>query len=161
MSFYELVQTLKAKNPNKLIFVRCGVFFTCIGKDAIIAEKILGLRRTCFSKQICKCGIPALYTEKNLDKLEEKLKNVDYGILIYNEMEEGKFEYNNKKYGLIWEHKGNKIIEEKRKSLNCLECHNNSYESKIELLKLKQEVEKLSREIDEFVEQTKKATTKN
>ena len=76
-------------------------------------------------------------------------------------MEEGKFEYNNKKYGLIWEHKGNKIIEEKRKSLNCLECHNNSYESKIELLKLKQEVEKLSREIDEFVEQTKKATTKN
>ena len=37
------MQTLKAKNPNKLIFVRYGVFFTCIGKDAIIAEKILRL----------------------------------------------------------------------------------------------------------------------
>ena len=161
MSFYDFVQTLKAKNPNKLIFVRCGVFFTCIGKDAIIAEKILGLKRTCFSKQICKCGIPALYTEKNLEKLEEKLKNVNYGILIYNEMKEGEFEYNNKKYGLIWEHKGNELIEEKRKSLNCLECNNNSYKSKIELLKLKQEIEKLSKEIDGFIEQTKKATTKN
>lgn len=156
MSFYNFVQSLKAKNPNKIIFVRCGVFFTCIGKDAIIAEKILRLKRTCFSKQICKCGIPAIYTEKNLDKLEEKLKNVNYGILIYNEMEEGEFEYNDKKYGLIWEHKGNKIIEEKRDCLNCLECNNNSYVTKIELEKMKQEVEKLSKEIDEFYEQIKR-----
>ena len=156
MSFYDFVQTLKAKNPNKLIFVRCGVFFTCIGKDAIIAEKILRLKRTCFSKQICKCGMPAIYTEKNLEKLEEKLKNVDYGILIYNEMEEGDVEYNDKKYGLIWEHKGNKTIEEKRDCLNCLECNSNSYETKIEIEKLKQEVEKLSKEIDEFYEQIKR-----
>jgi len=155
LNFYDFVKAIKVKHPNKIVFVRCGVFFTCIGEDAIIAEKILGLKRTCFSKQICKCGIPALYTEKNLDKLEEKLKNVNYGIVIYNEMERGEFEYNNKKYSLLWEHKGNNLIEEKRKCLNCLECNTNTYEAKMEILKLKEEVEKLSKEINELIDKQK------
>lgn len=152
MNFYDFVKSLKEKHPNKIVFVRCGVFFTCIGEDAIIAEKILGLKRTCFSKQICKCGMPALYTEKNLDKLEEKLKDVNYGIVIYNETERGELEYNNKRYSLLWEHKGNSIIEEKRKCLNCFECNSNSYEIKTEILRLKEEIKKLDNEINDIIQ---------
>ncbi|MEI3392117.1 MAG: hypothetical protein V8R39_03370 [Clostridia bacterium] len=47
-------------------------------------------------------------------------------------------------------------MKKKRDCLNCLECNSNSYETKIELEKLKQEVEKLSKEIDEFYEQIKR-----
>lgn len=156
MNFYDFVKSIKTKNPNKIVFVRCGVFFTCLGEDAIIAEKILGLKRTCFSKQICKCWIPAIDTKKTLDKLEEKLKNVNYGVVIYNQVEEGEFEYNNKKYDLIWEHEGNEIIEEKRKALNCFDCYSNYLKREIEILKLKDEVEKLSKEINEFVAEEEK-----
>ena len=127
MSFYEFVKMLKKINPNKIVFVKCGVFFSCIGADAIIAEKVLNLKRTCFSKQICKCGLPVLYIRNNIDKLEEKVKDTGYGIIIYDEMEGGEFEYKDKKYGVLWEHKGDCIIEEKRKCTNCLECKNNVY----------------------------------
>lgn len=153
MSFYEFVRSLKSKNPNSIIFVRCGAFFTCIGEDAIIAENVLGLKRTCFSKQKCKCGIPAIYTENNLEQLENKLKKAEYRIIIYNEMEEGTIEFNDKKYGLLWEHKGYAIISEKRKCLNCLECNSNTYDNKNQILKLKAEIESLSKEVNKFIEE--------
>ena len=63
---------------------------------------------------------------------------------------------NNKKYDLIWEHEGNEIIEEKRKALNCFDCYSNYLKREIEILKLKDEVEKLSKEINEFVAEEEK-----
>ena len=54
MNFYEFAEILKKQNPNKIVFIKTGAFFNCIGKDAIIAEKQLGLKRTCFAKGICK-----------------------------------------------------------------------------------------------------------
>ena len=111
MSFYDFVKKLKSKHPNKIIFVKCGVFFVCIGEDALIASEVLGLKRTCFSKQICRCGMPVTFIKNDLGKLNEKVKDIKYAMIIYDEMENGEFEYNNKKYGVLWEHIVNRIIE--------------------------------------------------
>lgn len=68
MKFYDFVQYLKRLYPKTIIFVKCGAFFNVIGKDAIIVEEIFNLKRTCFSKGICKCGIPVQYWQTNSEK---------------------------------------------------------------------------------------------
>ena len=70
MNFYEFAEILKKQNPNKIVFIKTGAFFNCIGKDAIIAEKQLGLKRTCFAKGICKCGMPVQYWRKHIEKIK-------------------------------------------------------------------------------------------
>ena len=70
MSFYDFVKRIKSRNKDKITFVKCGVFFVCIGEDALIASEVLGLKKTCFSKQICKCGMPVSEVVNNLQKID-------------------------------------------------------------------------------------------
>ena len=44
MKFYEFIESLQSLNPNKIIMIKTGAFFNSIGRDAIILEKILGLK---------------------------------------------------------------------------------------------------------------------
>lgn len=60
MKFYKFVEELRKLHPNKIIMIKVGAFFNSIGKDAIVLEHKLGLKRTCFAKGICKTGIPAV-----------------------------------------------------------------------------------------------------
>ena len=69
MNFYEFAEILKRQNPKKIVFIKTGAFFNCIGRDAIIAEKYLGLKRTCFAKGICKCGMPVQYWRMHIEKI--------------------------------------------------------------------------------------------
>ena len=57
---------MQKENQNKIIMIKTGAFFNSIGRDAIILEKILGLKRSCFGKGICKVGFPESYLNKNL-----------------------------------------------------------------------------------------------
>lgn len=124
MNFYEFAEILKKQNPNKIVFIKTGAFFNCIGKDAIIAEKQLGLKRTCFAKGICKCGMPVQYWRKHIEKIEEEIKQKNIGIIIYDEIKGGKFKYKEKEYGVILDIEGK--YEEVEKN-NCKECPNNNY----------------------------------
>lgn len=59
---------------------------------------------------------------KNFKKLLAK----NISIIIYDEMKGGKYKFNNKEYGILFELEENTVKEE-RKCLDCKECDNNIY----------------------------------
>ena len=121
MRFYEFIQGLQRVNKNKVALVKAGVFFYSCGRDAIILEKIFNLKRTCFTKGVCKVGLPVSYVKENILKIKQKLEENNLGIAIYDEMENGNVIFNNKKYGILFEMKGNNIEEEKENNINMSE----------------------------------------
>ena len=126
VKFYEFIEYLQKENPDKVIMAKSGAFFNAIGRDAIILERVLGFKRTCHAKFLCKCGLPVSYVKENMEKVEKRLKEKNISIAIYDEMEEGRYKYNNKEYDIILEIEG-ESIKENRKHLNCIECKNNVY----------------------------------
>lgn len=130
MKFYESVLELQKLNKNKVVFVKSGVFFNSIGKDAIILEKVLELKRTCVTKGICKVGLPTNYVRENFSKIKEKLEKNNIGFVFYDEMQTGNLIFNDRKYGILFEGEG-KVINEERKCINCSNCNNNVYLKKL------------------------------
>ena len=100
------------------------MFFNSIGKDAIILEKVLELKRTCVTKGICKVGLPTNYVRENFSKIKEKLEKNNIGFVFYDEMQTGNLIFNDRKYGILFEGEG-KVINEERKCINCSNCNNN------------------------------------
>ena len=39
MKFYDVVEELQKDNKGYIVLVRCGIFFTAIGKDAVILQR--------------------------------------------------------------------------------------------------------------------------
>lgn len=126
MKFYEFIEQLQKENPDKIIMVKSGAFFNAIGRDAIVLEKLLGFKRTCHSKLLCKCGMPVSYVRENLEKVEERLKEKNISIIIYDEIEGGKYKYNKKEYDILLKLEGTSI-KESRKNMDCSKCKNNIY----------------------------------
>ena len=141
MNFYEFAEILKKQNPNKIVIIKTGAFFNCIGKDAIIAEKQLGLKRTCFAKGICKCGMPVQYWRKHIENIKKEAKQKNIGIIIYDEVKGGNFKYKEKEYGIILDENGEYKEEQKQE---CTKCTNNQY------YKEKNEMNKYTIEKEEF-----------
>ena len=140
---------MQKENQNKIIMIKTGAFFNSIGRDAIILEKILGLKRSCFGKGICKVGFPESYLNKNLENIKNRLKEKKMGIIIYDEKENGRYKFNNKSYERILEIEGKEITEQ-RKNTNCSECKKNIYNKGVDL-NIEQN-EKLEKEIEKFLE---------
>lgn len=130
MKFYEFILELQKLNKNKVVFVKSGVFFNSIGKDAIILEKVLRLKRTCVTKGICKVGLPTNYVKENFSEIKEKLEKNNIGFVFYDEMKNGNLIFNDRKYGILFEGEG-KVINEERKCINCLNCNNNVFLKKL------------------------------
>lgn len=126
MKFYEFILELQKLNKNKVVFVKSGVFFNSIGRDAIILEKVLRLKRTCVTKGICKVGLPTNYVRENFSKIKEKLEKNNIGFIFYDEMKNGNLIFNDRKYGILFEGEGG-VINKERKGINCLDCNNNVY----------------------------------
>ncbi len=129
MRFVDFVEELQGLNKNKVVLIKTGVFFNSIGRDAIILEKVLKIKRTCFSKGRCKSGLPVSYVRENLEKIKTKFIENKLGFIIYDEMEKGKFIFNDKRYGVLLEMDGDDIEEEK-KNTDCLKCKNNIFEKR-------------------------------
>lgn len=68
MKFYEFIENLQKRTPDKVVMVKNGAFFNSIGKDAIVLEKVLGFKRTCYARGLCKCGMPVSYVKENMEK---------------------------------------------------------------------------------------------
>ena len=80
MSFKEMVESLKEQNEGNTILIRNGQFYIAIGSDALFLHRLLGLKCTCFSKGVCKVGIPIT----SIDKYVSKLINSGYRFSIYD-----------------------------------------------------------------------------
>lgn len=108
MKYAELIEELQRKEKNRIILVKCGAFFVALGKDAIMLNKLLGLKLTCQKDKLCKAGIPIQSVLKYVDELE----NIGYSFSIYDYSKE------NKKITLEYTFNGN----ETTITENCLDC---------------------------------------
>ena len=82
MRFAKKVKELKNKEENKgkLVLVRCGIFVIATGEDAILLNKLYGLKVTCFEEDVCKVGMPVSFILKYLELIEEE----GYGYVLYD-----------------------------------------------------------------------------
>lgn len=152
MKFYEFILKLQELNPEKIIMVKSGAFFNSIGKDAIILEHVLGFKRTCFAKGLCKVGMPVTYVRENMEEVKRRLKKKEISIIIYDEMKGGRYKFGNKEYGILFELEG-KNIKEERKCLNCKECGNNIYNKNTNKYTIeKEDFEKINKNTRKIIE---------
>ena len=113
MKFSKTVEEIKNKEENKgkIVLIRCGIFFTATGTDAILLNKLYGLKVTCFKENICKVGVPVSFALKYLELIEED----GYSYVLYD------YEKNTKQLVAKYRYEGNANIEEKT-CKDCKEC---------------------------------------
>lgn len=155
MKFYEFIEKLQIEYDGKIILVKNGAFYNAIGKDAIIIENIFKLKRTCFAKNICKCGFPVYYHNENIDMFKAKLQEKGIAIVVFDKNENGRYSYKGKKYDILFEIKGREI-KERRRNTNCLECKNNKYYKELNMYTLlKEDSDKREERLKEILEKIK------
>ena len=135
MRFVTKVKELKNKEENKgkLVLIRCGIFVIATGEDAILLNKLYGLKVVCLQKKECKVGMPVSFILKYLELIEKD----GYGYVLYD--------YGKDKQELVEQYKfEGKENPEREKCKCCEECarHKNYTYSNVniyELLKEKRE----------------------
>lgn len=80
MGFSKMVGLLQRKENGYIILVNAGNFYIARGKDAILLNKILGLKLSCLETEVCKVGFPLGSLEKYTKLIEEK----NYSYIVYN-----------------------------------------------------------------------------
>lgn len=111
MKFAQKVKELKKENKGKIVLVRCGIFVIATGEDAILLNKLYGLKVTCFQKNECKVGMPVGVILKYLELIEEE----GYGYVLYD--------YGKDSKELVEKYKfEGKENSEKEECKNCKEC---------------------------------------
>ena len=111
MSFSQMLEILKNKEKENIVFVRTGTFYIAVGEDAVLLNKKLNLKCTCYKTNICKVGFPVIA----LDKYVEKLNEIKYGYVIYD------LNLDKSELKEIVRKKG-KYNKETEKNRNCLLC---------------------------------------
>ena len=98
MSFSSMVNFLQEMNKEKIVLIKCGVFYIAKGRDAVFLSDTLKLKVTCMENAVCKVGIPINSLEKYLTKLDQ----LNYGYIVYDySNKENKIEEKIKKDGKI------------------------------------------------------------
>ena len=155
MKFYEFIENLRKLNPDKIIMIKTGAFFNSVGRDAIILEYTLGLKRTCFAKGLCKVGVPVAHFKENLENIKNRLKEKNLGIIIYDEVKDGRYKFKDKSYDVILELEGERTSETRRNT-NCSECENNVYVKETNMYTIrKEDYEELVKKFEKFLESIK------
>ncbi len=80
MGYSEMIEILQKRHKEQIVLCRNGNFYIAIGKDAILLNKILGLKLTCMKPEICKVGFP----QNALDKYTNLLLNKRYNYILYD-----------------------------------------------------------------------------
>ncbi len=113
MKFLDVVRKLQKENKGYIVFVRCGIFFSTVGKDAVIINKLFSSKPVCIQEKVCKCGIP-VNTFKNYIP---NLNKIGYSYVVYD------YDKNsvNNEYREIARVNG-KMIEENAECLDCKTC---------------------------------------
>ena len=105
---------LQRKDKGYIILINTGNFYIARGKDAILLNKILGLKLSCLEIEVCKVGFPINALEKYTKLIEDK----KYSYIVYH--------YDNVfgKLNIIRRYDGEyKNIEQEEKA-NCYICTN-------------------------------------
>ncbi len=109
MKFIERVEQLQKENEGSIVIIKNGIFFIGVGKDAIILNRILGLKLTCMKPELCKVG----FLVKNVEKYIKLLTEEGKSFVIYIKNEKDEIEE-------LYRYKGENIQEAEC----CLECEN-------------------------------------
>jgi len=82
MKFSKKFEEIKNREENigKIVLIRCGLFFIAISDDAVLLNRLYGLKVTCFKECTCKVGIPVSFVLKYLDIIEED----GYSYILYD-----------------------------------------------------------------------------
>ena len=131
MKFLDIVKQLQLKNYGYIVIIKNGIFFIGVGKDAILLNKILGLKLICLKTGICKAGFLVRTIERYIQLLYFSGKA--FVVYQYNRKSELEDVYE------VFRFNGEKIYEDKC-CLNCKDCKNRQ-ESEEEILeRIKQSV---------------------
>ena len=74
-----MMELLQKKNDGKIVICNMGNFYISIGKDAILLNRLINLKVSCFKPEICKVGFPINSLEKYTDLLVQKR----YSYIVY------------------------------------------------------------------------------
>ena len=116
MSFSRMLEYLQVKNKGKIVFVNAGNFYIAMGKDAVLLNKLLGLKTSCMKTEICKVGFPITALEKYSELICEK----KYSFIVYY--------FNNDTVDLevVLDYDGKYKNEMTNTTINCYICKNST-----------------------------------
>lgn len=114
MGFSKMIELLQRKNKGTIILCNAGNFYIARGKDAILFNKIAGLKLNCLETEICKVGFPIVSLEKYTDILEQN----KYSYIVYY------YDRSKEELEIIKQYKGKKQNEIEENRLNCYICKN-------------------------------------
>ena len=114
-----MMEVLKEEHKGRIVLCNNGSFYIAIGNDAVLLNKVLGLKLSCMGIGICKVGFPI----ESLEKYTELLIKTGYSFVIYD--------FNSEKEDLviIISCLGKRINEEIEKN-KCYCCNRNKRKSK-------------------------------
>ena len=112
MAFSQMMEILQEKNKGKIIICNSGNFYIAVGKDAVLLNRILGLKVNCLKLEICKVGFPIIALEKYTDLIQEK----GYSYIVYY------FDQKTEEIEILKEYMGKKQNEIKEENIECSKC---------------------------------------
>ena len=115
MGFSKMMELLQQKEKDKIVICNMGNFYVSIGRDAVLLHELLGLKVSCFKKEICKVGFPIISLEKYTDEIE--IKNYSYIVYYFDQEKE--------ELKILKKYDGKKINEIDRQNINCYICTKN------------------------------------
>lgn len=107
-----MMELLQIKNKGKIVFCNAGNFYIAIGKDAVLLNKLIGLKLTCLKPEICKAGFPINSLEKYTEMIQEK----GYGYIVYY------FNQKTENLEILAQYEGKKTSKIAEKNDNCYIC---------------------------------------
>ena len=109
-----MVINLKTLYDGRIVLISCGAFYISIGSDAVLLNRVLGLKLNCMSRHICKVGVPKCSIDKYIDKIEDL--GYSYIVLEYNA--------NNEEIVKIKENSKGQKVDNYVYNTNCNKCDN-------------------------------------
>lgn len=80
MPFKDMLQILQKRNKGKIVLIKLGSFYMATGRDAVLLNKKLGLKCSCFSNNVCKVGVPI----GSIEKYRKQLDDLKLAYTIYD-----------------------------------------------------------------------------
>ena len=112
MGFSEMMELLQKKNHGKIVICNMGNFYISIGKDAILLNRLINLKVSCFKPEICKVGFPINSLEKYTDLLVQKR----YSYIVYY------FDQEKEELQILEDYEGKYNNNLKEQNINCYIC---------------------------------------
>ena len=107
-----MMELLQKKNDGKIVICNMGNFYISIGKDAILLNRLINLKVSCFKPEICKVGFPINSLEKYTDLLVQKR----YSYIVYY------FDQEKEELQILEDYEGKYNNNLKEQNINCYIC---------------------------------------